>query len=1062
MSAKDFINSCWFAFKWGLLAALLAAAALAVYFYSRVNDEIRLRVQAKLQSHYTNLIVTVRSAQLVDGEGIEVRGLTLLDPHATGPQAELAYFDEMVLFCQTSLPELVKGEPKISSVLIRRPTLHSTRRPDGTWSLSRLLPLPKFSDRPLPATVEGATLEFFDPLRTPASTFTLRDINLEAKPMPAPGEPGVWLMEVRGYSAGDHFQRVEFAGQFGPQFKGFDIGGVLMGLDVSPDMTESLPGELASRLGPLAPLRGQARIGFRLHDNPGGPAPYLFQIAGELTGGRFDDARLPYPLTDLKAEFRVDNGGIAIDEVMGRAGQATFRLSGRVQGFGVGAPLHLQAHTEHLLIGRQWETVLPEKLLDGYRKFLPAGEIDADLTLDYDGLIWQPDLNVALRNVSVTYHRFPYRLDRVAGTVRLRNNHMSLGMAGFAAGQRIDVTGEFDNPGENFTGDLQVRGANIPFDENLFAAMPEKPRAVLQSLNPAGTFDFVLHTQRTDGTKPPSPNLIVKLNRGAVRYEKFPYPISDIHGVLIMTDNRWTFRDLEGVNGPGRIHCEGFFNPSPPPETTGGELQLHFTATNVPLQDELRDALPPQSRHVWNNTKPQGAINLRTADLRYNAGTKKAEINFRAEPVDETTSIQPGCFPYRLERLRGAIVYREGHIDLENMHAVHDRTPFETSGFVDFDHEGNWHMRLDRLTADRLHVDRDFLAAMQGKLKKAVVDLNPAGPINAAGTLDFYGSAKPDAPIHSAWNMTLDVHQGSVGGTLQIENVNGGVRLVGDYDGQHVRCQGALAIDSLTFKDFQFTQVQGPLYFDEKQMLFGATAQQQQPNQPPPHITAKVYGGALQSDCTVTLADKSRFSLQALLTDGDLKRFAHEAVSGKQKIDGKVLASINVSGDTSGVHSLNGRGQIRLTDADIYQLPFMASMLKLLSVKPPDSTAFTNSSIEYRIEGDHVYLDKVAFNGDVISLEGSGEMDFDSSIRATFHTLVGRSDWQLPVLKTVMGAASRQLMQIHVTGTLANPKMTRDVLPAVSQAIQQAQTNVQSMDRPLYPQVRGAAPGVER
>ncbi len=519
----------------------------------------------------------------------------------------------MVLFCQTSLPELLKGDPKFTGALIRRPTLHSTRRADGTWSLSRVLPLPKFSDRPLPITMEGATLEFFDPLRNPTSTFTLRDINVESKPVPAPDQPGNWLTEVRGYLAGDHFQRVEFSGQFGPNFKGFEISGQMTGLDVSPDMTESLPGELAARLGPLAPLRGQARIGFRFRDSPTGAAPISFQIAGQLTGGRFDDARLPDPLTDLKATFRADNNGLTIDEVTGRAGQATFRLAAQIQGFGAGVPLRLQAHTEHLLIGPQWEAILPEKLLAEWSKFRPAGEIDADLTLDYDGRTWQPDLNVALRNVSVTYHGFPYRLDRAAGSVRLRNNHVTVGMAGFAAGQRIDVTGEFDSPGENFTGDLQIRGCNIPFDENLFAAMKEKPRAVLQSLNPAGSFDFVLHTQRTDPRLPPSPNLIVKLNRGSLKFEKFPYPISDIRGILVMSDNRWTFRELEGNNGPGRIHCDGYFNPLP----EGGELQLHFTAANVPLQDELRDALPPQSQRMWNNLKPQGAFNLRTADVRY-------------------------------------------------------------------------------------------------------------------------------------------------------------------------------------------------------------------------------------------------------------------------------------------------------------------------------------------------------------------------------------------------------------------------------------------------------------
>jgi hypothetical protein len=252
--------------------------------------------------------------------------------------------------------------------------------------------------------------------------------------------------------------------------------------------------------------------------------------------------------------------------------------------------------------------------------------------------------------------------------------------------------------------------------------------------------------------------------------------------------------------------------------------------------------------------------------------------------------------------------------------------------------------------------------------------------------------------------------------------------------------------------------LQGPFYFDEKQLLVGSPADPPKPGEIPHRVTARVYGGYAQADARVLLGDEPRFSVQALLTDADLKRFAHENIPGKQKLDGKVLASVDVSGSGRGVHSLLGRGQVRLTQADIYELPLMVSLLKLLSIKSPDSTAFTNSAIDYRIEGDHVYLDKITFDGDAISLEGSGEMAFDTAIKLTFHALVGRSEWQLPGLKTVMGAASRQLMQIHVSGTLADAKMTREVLPAVNQALQQVQAEMQSMDRsPAFPQT-GALP----
>ena len=172
------------------------------------------------------------------------------------------------------------------------------------------------------------------------------------------------------------------------------------------------------------------------------------------------------------------------------------------------------------------------------------------------------------------------------------------------------------------------------------------------------------------------------------------------------------------------------------------------------------------------------------------------------------------------------------------------------------------------------------------------------------------------------------------------------------------------------------------------------------------------------------------------------------------------MASVSLTGDTTGVHSLNGSGQVRLTQADIYQLPFMAALLKILNFQPPTKTAFTNCSIDYDIAGDHIYLKKVALIGDAISLEGAGDMSFDGTINLQFHSLFGRADWELPVFKTVMGAASRQVAKIRVTGTLSDPKMSREVLPGVGKALQQVQDNIQS--RPLYPQARGTQPQLER
>ena len=155
---RGFVNVAWFCFKWGLLTAVVGGLAVAPFCYSRLNEEIRARVEQKLAAHYRGLSVVVRSAQLVDGEGIEIRGIRIVEPGATGPQAELLYVDEMFISCPTDLLPLIEDRLEINHIIFRRPTLRLTRRSDGSWSGARLLPLPQFSSKPPVAKIDKATL----------------------------------------------------------------------------------------------------------------------------------------------------------------------------------------------------------------------------------------------------------------------------------------------------------------------------------------------------------------------------------------------------------------------------------------------------------------------------------------------------------------------------------------------------------------------------------------------------------------------------------------------------------------------------------------------------------------------------------------------------------------------------------------------------------------------------------------------------------------------------------------------------------------------------------------
>ncbi len=130
---------------------------------------------------------------------------------------------------------------------------------------------------------------------------------------------------------------------------------------------------------------------------------------------------------------------------------------------------------------------------------------------------------------------------------------------------------------------------------------------------------------------------------------------------------------------------------------------------------------------------------------------------------------------------------------------------------------------------------------------------------------------------------------------------------------------------------------------------------------------------------------------------------------------------------------------MQLDKANIYELPGMVALLKTLSLKPPDPNAFSTSDANFHIEGEHVYFDKLNFNGDAISLSGRGEMNFQGDTSMVFRATLGRGDAGIPVIRNLFAGASQQIMQIRVTGNIQDPRFKQVVLPGVNQALKNLQ-----------------------
>ena len=506
-----------------------------------------------------------------------------------------------------------------------------------------------------------------------------------------------------------------------------------------------------------------------------------------------------------------------------------------------------------------------------------------------------------------------------------------------------------------------------------------------------------------------------------------------------MTDGNWEFRGLEGTNGATRVTCEGEMTDH---AGQGHDLALRFRASDVPLEDELRDALRPAMRQVWNDLRPRGIIDL-AAEIRYQDGPKLLNVTVRAEPRSEITSIEPTKFPYRLEKLQGVFTYRDGHVTLERLKAEHQAVKVAARGTCDFLPDGGWHLHLEGLTVDRLRLDRDrdLMQAVPERLRKALAEINPTGSFSLRGSLDLAGGAAADGPIRSQWDLALGMQQAGIDCSgNRLENIFGGLSLAGGFDGRNFYSRGELALDSLTYKDHQFTRVMGPLWIDDEQVLFGSWADRRQsemasPGRPAPprfrSLTATLYGGTVYGDGRATLGPQPRWELHANLVDAQLARWAQETLPGRRNLKGRVAATLDLQGAGHIRNSLTGRGRIAIDRRQRLRAAADDLHAQAAEHPRPDSNAFSRSDIDFRVQGEHVYFDRLDFTGDAISLLGKGEMNAQSEIHLAFTAIVGRGDLRVPVVSELFTGASQQFLVIYVDGPLQNPAMRKEAFPGV-------------------------------
>ncbi len=1030
--------------RWMLLLALvtITCTSLGLYFvHSRLDEEIRLYVESKIQTNYPELIVQVRSAHRVEGSGIELRGLSLAEPSSNGSPIPLVYIEELFAECGTELAGLVAGEMHVKRLLLRGVKVRATRFPGGSWNLARLLPLPEFGDSPPPATIEGAFLEFVDLTGAAGRGLSVRDISLELTPVASNEIAGSLdsppSLQLRGSFAADHLRRVTLSGQVNPTRDEWDLHGDVEGLDLSSQTINALPDDVATRLAPLRVATGNTNFSFRyFKEGPNAKAGY--SLVGMFVG-RIEDPRLPQALMRVQLPFDVSDTGVKIQDATAQAGPTKLQLSASLTSLSADSPFAFRLKAQQVTLNEQLATLLKGSFREAWDKFSPQGVVDADITMRYDGRELKTSIVTDLLDASMAYYKFPYRFHHARGQLRLHENVLEVDNVRAAAnGRPVRIRGKLHNPGPDVTGwlDLTV-DEPLPLDDQLFKAIQGNGEEIVRKLNPQGMIRVTSRFERPDLTFPPHKLMAIELLNCSMKSDHFRYPIYNITGTILMDDDEWTFTNLEGYNDSAYVTCNGSWKPDP---VAGAVLSLNFNATDVPLEDELRNACAANAQQFWQSLHPRGTVDQVAVQLRYEAATKDmtVEVIGHKRPADRniegrSITIKPSWLPYQLDEVVGSVRFRDGVAEISKVKGTHDDASVELTGRFETLSDEQWQFEASEIHVDKLRASHELVSALPPRLGSAISKLKLQGAVHIDGRFGMQGLLGLDQPLASDWALNFDVEDGTIDCGAKLEHIRGGMYLAGSSSQHGQFSRGQLDIGSLFYKGVQLTNVKGPLTIDDQFLSFGEKIRREQDEPLPRPLRAETLGGIVVGSGRVSVNEGHAFDLTGELFDADLAKAIQELAPSRPDVSGQIFASIRLYGNAAGTHTIKGAGEIQLRNADIYRLPVMLRLLALVKVKQPDRTAFTSSDVDFRVEAERVYFDRIDFNGDAINLRGRGEMTLDRAINLSFTTSVLQRGGSLDRLLKPLFQESGGLFEVSVTGTVDDPIVTR----GVNQAFQQ-------------------------
>lgn len=921
----------------------------------------------------------------------------------------------------------------------------------GSWSTAVLKPHSRPGSIPPKIVFHRASVQVLRDSEAVLSPVVIHDINGEIGPQPAgqqksasaTGPADVLMATFSGRSSG-LLTSVTIKGNYDRTHGNWQVKGGLTQLNFSAELLARLPQQATQYVTQLEGLECKLSGNFGVTCEPNS-TPRFEVKGGQIADGRLHDARLPYPLGSIAGNFYCTNEILQLRSLSAQSVNTKLSVDADIYGFTPHSPVEIHAQAVDLELDSRLYGSLSSKLREQWDKMKLSGRVSGLIRLSYDGQKWTPRATLQCAGVAINAWLFPYPLTEITGPINFQDETLSSpGMVGMAGGQQIESSFSLSQQDGQWLGRIEGRTHGpVAIDEQMLHALTPRGspttgvETFVRSLRPTGA--VVLKSFAFDRKLASEPrwsrSIDAHIYDASIRYDKFDYPITEVRGRIVGKDDQWFLNQFEGHNDGGSILCSGEWQAV----STGLlPFDLKFKAFGIPLEDELRKALPSDAQHVWQELQPFGFLDVVQVNLSRPPGESEIYTEVMVEEENQSNNVNgrslrlfPQSFPYRLSNVECKITYTPGQVNIHHASGYNGSSRISMKGNCSPRADGRWQAKIDWLPQTRFIVDRELLSALPESIRQSLVKIDLRGPISFLGTslIALPNSTYPK-PLTS-WNCQLDVENAMLSDGNAIGNMRGTVFMQGSSDGTQISGTGRVEMDALTVLDIPVSNLRGPFALLNSTLYFGSAVENVLPANDPNtdnRMRAQALAGELLIEGEQNLENEYlRFA--STLLDAELSSLLQDVGVNRASTQAQCDATCNFLGVPWNAQTWSGGGNIHLSDAKLFELPFMIRLMRVASVSAQDDSAFQSADIGFSIDEDQIPLD-ISCYGDVLRLRGDGHTNLRRDIDLELYVSVGRKISLASVFSPMYTeSSSAALMMIKVDGSLDNPEMQRRQFP---------------------------------